>query len=197
MGVTDPVIFDQTSTTKQNYNESHKLEKVVTGEVTVRKKPLGRKLRDIFIVSDPETVRQYVIFDIIIPGVKRLICDSVEMILLGDTKASKAGRYRDYASYDRGSSKNNRRDFTDRDRSKPDYRDYTFATRSDAEEVLRSLRELIDMYDRASVADFYDLVGQSTDYTENKYGWLNLDRARVMTCRDGYYIELPKAIVIS
>ena len=94
MGVTDPVIFDQTSTTKQNYNESHKLEKVVTGEVTVRKKPLGRKLRDIFIVSDPETVRQYVIFDIIIPGVKRLICDSVEMILLGDTKASKAGRYR-------------------------------------------------------------------------------------------------------
>lgn len=181
---------------KTEYNKPEKMEKVIEGEVVKRKRPLGRQLSDIFLAEDWDTVKQYIVWDVIIPGIKYTFVNALEMMILGETRGGGNGKYRDYTSYSRNNNKTNRRDFTDNNRSKPDYRDYTFQTRRDAEEVLAALRDRIREYGSSSVADFYDAVGQSTEYTENRYGWTNLDKASVRPCRDGYYIDLPKAIVI-
>ena len=71
-----------------------------------------------------------------------------------------------------------------------------FDTRGEAEEVLSRLDELIEMYGLVRVADLYDLVGITGDYTDNKYGWKNIRNARVERTRDGYAIKLPRALLI-
>ena len=75
-----------------------------------------------------------------------------------------------------------------------DYDDITFATRGDAESVLMRMDELIDVYGSACVADFYDLAGVTGNYTDNKYGWIDLQSATVIRMRDGYIIKFPKVM---
>ena len=66
----------------------------------------------------------------------------------------------------------------------------------EAEDVLSRMDELIDTYGVVSVADLYDLVGISCNYTDNKYGWTNLRNAEPVRVRDGYMLKLPKALPI-
>ena len=67
-----------------------------------------------------------------------------------------------------------------------------FATRRDAEEILNYMGDLIDEYGFVTVADFYDLVGVSGNYTDNKYGWTDISNAEIVRVKDGYMIKLPK-----
>ena len=73
-----------------------------------------------------------------------------------------------------------------------DYEDVILETRREAEEVLNRMEDLIDSYGVVSVADLYDLVGISGNYTDNKYGWMNLRSAGIERTRDGYMLLLPK-----
>ena len=66
-----------------------------------------------------------------------------------------------------------------------------------AEDVLERMDELIATYQVVSVADFYDLVGVSGNYTDNKYGWTDIRNASVIRVRDGYMIKLPKALPLN
>ena len=66
-------------------------------------------------------------------------------------------------------------------------------TRAEAEDVIARLDELVDLYGMASVADLYDLVGISGQYTDNKYGWTDVRNASHVRVRDGYLLKLPKA----
>lgn len=52
--------------------------------------------------------------------------------------------------------------------------------------------ELIEIYGMVSVADLYDLVGITGNYTDNKYGWTNIRNAEPVHVRDGYMLRLPK-----
>ena len=52
--------------------------------------------------------------------------------------------------------------------------------------------DLVNSYDSATVADFYDLVGITSEFTDNKWGWTNLHGSRVIRARDGYLLDLPK-----
>ena len=56
--------------------------------------------------------------------------------------------------------------------------------------------ELLEQYGVFRVADLYDLVGKSCDYTDNKYGWTNLRSADVVRVNGGYALKLPKALPI-
>ena len=67
-----------------------------------------------------------------------------------------------------------------------------FATRRDAEEILNYMGDLIDEYRFVTVADLYDLIGVSGNYTDNKYGWTDISNAEIVRVRDGYVIRLPK-----
>ena len=57
--------------------------------------------------------------------------------------------------------------------------------------------ELIDAYGFVTVADLYDLVGVTGNYTDNKYGWTSIRNAEPVRARGGGYIlKLPRAIPI-
>ena len=177
-----------------------KIEPVVKGKVT-KKKNNVRKLTDTFVSEDIQNVKSYVLMDVLVPAIKKAISDivtnGVDMILYGEsgrstrkTNASTVS-YRNY--YD------NRRDdrySSSRTRTGYSYDDVVLETRSEAEDVLTRMDELIDTYGVVSVADMYDLVGISCNYTDNKYGWTNLRNAEPVRVRDGYMLKLPKALPI-
>ena len=56
--------------------------------------------------------------------------------------------------------------------------------------------ELVDTYGVVRVADLYDLVGKTGDYTDNKYGWTNIRNAEIVRVREGYWIKMPRAMPI-
>ena len=69
--------------------------------------------------------------------------------------------------------------------------------RGEAEDVLSRMDELVATYGLVSVADFYDLVGITGNWTDNKYGWTDIRSANVVHVREGYIIKLPKALPLN
>ena len=76
------------------------------------------------------------------------------------------------------------------------YNDIVFSNRGDAEEALSEMLEILKHFKVVSVADLFDMAGVSCNYTDNNYGWTNLQDARVERVYDGYVIRLPRATKI-
>lgn len=172
-------------------DERKKIEPVVIAPVKVKKKTGFGKVIGNFIAEDARDIKSYLVSDVIVPTIKKTISDTVDTILFGGSRKNRsvAGRvsYRSY--YDEPRSRDIREPVTAVSYS---YEDITIDSRGEAEEVLSRLNELIDTYQIASVADLYDLVGLTGNYTDNKYGWTNLSTADVVRVRDGYKIKLPR-----
>ena len=182
------------------YPPAKHVEKVVTGSVKTRKRPLSKKFADIFLSSDMEDIKSYIFYDVIIPGIRDSIFDTVSVILYGDvrSRSSKKAANTPYYSYSSISSPKTKPKAQERrrERTVTDIQDIIFETRGEAEEVLGNLVDFIVDYGVATVADLYDLVGITGPFTDNKYGWTDLSMATVVRVRDGYLINLPRALAI-
>lgn len=186
--------------------EEKKVEKVVKGKVKTKKKTEIRKFADVFIAEDAANVKSYILMDVLVPAVKKAISDIVQdgvsMILYGSANGGSKNRYGNasyvsYRSYSDRDRRDDRRNDYARNRSRYDFDDIILDDRGEAEEVLTRMDELIDTYGIVSVADLYDLVGISCDYTDNKYGWTNIRNAEAIRVRDGYMLKLPKPLPIN
>lgn len=179
-----------------------KVEKVVHGRVRTKPKSGISKITDIFISEDAANVKSYIVMDVLVPAVKKAISDivrdGIDMILYGESKGRKSSSASGYVSYRDYSRSDDRDRFRDsRSRSSYAHDDIILDSRGEAEEVLTRMDELIDTYGNVSVADLYDLVGKSSEYTDNKYGWTNIRNAEPIRVRDGYMLKLPKALPIN
>lgn len=176
-----------------------KVEKIVQGTVKSKKKNGINRLKDNFISEDAVNIKTYVVMDVLIPAVKKAICDivknGVDMILYGESGRSNR-RPSEYVSYDRRYLDRGDARFYNADRARIgySYNDIILETRGEAEDVLARMDELIELYGMVSVADLYDLVGITGNYTDNKYGWTNIRNAEPVHVRDGYMLRLPKVI---
>lgn len=74
-----------------------------------------------------------------------------------------------------------------------------FHTRGEAEQVLYCLNECIARYGQVRVADYYEYVQMdSQSFTDNNYGWKNLDLACIRRSEGmTYYIKLPRPIALN
>lgn len=185
-----------------------KVNKVISGSVVQKKKPLFKRMCESFLGDDINSVSSYIIHDVIIPATKNTISDMVsggiEMLLFGESKGTRTRRdkgksYVSYSNYynKSDSRRDDKKDTRSRNnRASHNFDDIVLESRGEAEEVLSHLVDLVDDYGTASVADLYDLVGITGNFTDNKYGWTNLREARVSRVRDGYLIELPRTVVL-
>ena len=174
-----------------------KTEKVVTGVVKQRKKTGLAKFSSIFLPGEVSSVKDYILTDVLIPSIKKgihdIVCNGIDILLGENLKKSNnpAGKV-SYRQYYKDSD--DRREYArPKAQSTYSYDDVIFDNRGDAEEVLCRMEELLTRFDVVSVADFFDLSGISCSYTDNKYGWTDLQEARVERVRDGYIIVLPRA----
>lgn len=188
---------------KTDPEKKKKVEKIVKGKVKTKKKSEMSKFKDVFISEDAKDVKSYIFMDVLVPAAKKAISDivrdGIDMILYGKTSNRRGDRYSSgssYVSYRSYSDRDRRDDRSYRSstrRAGYDYDDIVLEDRQEAEEVLERMDELLETYDIVSVADLYDLVGKTCNYTDNKYGWTNLRNAEPVRVRDGWLLKLPKA----
>lgn len=62
----------------------------------------------------------------------------------------------------------------------------------EAVRVVDRVSQLITMYGYATVADFFESVGLSTNYKDDKYGWKDMTGIHIVKVNDGFQVNLPK-----
>lgn len=185
--------------------DTKKIEKVVEGKVTTKKKSFISKVKDTFVSEDVGSVGDYILLDIIVPAVKDNLLDivsrGVEMLLFGGAPQTRSRGSRTgskvYTSYDTYYRPERRREAERRSESRyrasrRDISDIVLDSRGEAETVLDHMADLCETYGQVTVADLYDLVGISGNYTDNGYGWTDLRDAGVRRTRDGYILALSR-----
>lgn len=189
---------------EEQWTAEKKIEKVVSGSVKARKKSEIQKFADVFIQEDAQKVKSYILMDVLVPAIKKAISDivtnGVDMILYGEigrTKKNGAASKVSYRSY--YDKRDDRLDYSsNKTRTGYEYDDIVLDNRGEAEEVLARMDELVATYGLVSVADFYDLVGITGNYTDNKYGWTDIRSASVVRAHGGgYMIKLPRALPLN
>ena len=188
------------------------VERITVNDVIVKKPGIGRKFRDLFIEADLKTVIRSVAFEVLVPAAKNMMFDSVnrgsERMLYGDT----AARRRSLGGGPRVTYNNpvNRGGYGGSPlryapQPSPDPRpntprlgrtDLILSTQEEADAVLEQMKDLVDQYEVASVADLNALVGLPTSHIDNKWGWGNLSGTTIRQIREGYLIEFPPAEAI-
>lgn len=199
---------DQALTEAVNASESElKIKRVATGRV--KKQSLLKKFSRYIIADSIESAKEKTLGDIIIPGVKTLLFDTLtdllDIILFGGNGAP-MGRYSPNlkrtrlgtTSYDKYYSTK-----TTGNGARNSYRDIPYDpdeiildTRAQANEALSELNSIIMRYGQASIAHFYDIVGVTGEWTDNRYGWTSLRGAAIKPVREGFVIILPPTVVL-
>lgn len=193
--------------------QEKKVESVVTNNVEKRKKSLAKRFAEIFIGGDSKSVVHYVFSEVLVPQAKDMITEAAssgfERLIYGENRTPRRGPGRSGTGYSsgptnytryavRGNNPIGRADTQDR---RPvahprtqSIDDILLATRVEAETVLDRLYDLLKEYEIVSVSDLYSLVGLSSSYTDQKWGWMDLHGSQVRRVRDGYIVELPRTV---
>jgi hypothetical protein len=189
---------------------ARKIQKIISGEIVKKKKTIFNKMGEMFLGDDAGNVGSFVLYDVLIPSLKSTVVEMIktgaEMLFFGEVKGSRTSRdsnrsrvsYGDYFKNDR--ERRDSRDTRDRvinnrsGRLLYDFRSIEVENRGESEKVLSALVDLIDEYGEASVTDFYDALGMSSEYVDNRWGWTNLTNATIERTRGGWYFNLPNPI---
>ena len=182
---------------KAENSEKKKIEPVVKSGAKLRKKNELQKVAGSIISEDAKSVKSYILMDVLVPAIKDAIEDivtnGIRMLLRGDTSARRSGPSGgiSHISYNKAYDRRDRSSL-DRPRGVMDFDDLILPTRYEAEEVLRSLDDLIETYRIVSVADMYEAAGiRDFEYTARNYGWKDIRRAEVVHVRNGYWLKMP------
>lgn len=188
-----------------------KVEKVVVGEVILRKKPVSRRILDTFFGGDPNGVMSFVIMDVVVPAVRDVIVEAfsngIERMVYGESRApSRRGPYAsqsrsNYVQYNRYSSpqrvsgyaREEHRELSRRSRATHNTDEIVFQTRAEAQEVLNRMFDLITEYEQVTVSDLYSMVDITGNYTDESYGWTDIRGTTIVKVRGGYILDLPSA----
>ena len=180
---------------------------IVKGKV--HEKNLGEKAAEAFLSEDTRTVKNYILWDVIVPAIKNTLADvvigGIEMVLFGSSRGSRNRTQRggatrvSYTDYYEGPS-NGESNSRVGDRFRDDkysYSDILLDTRGEAEDVITTMEELIDRYGEATVADLYSLVGVAgRPHTDNKWGWSDKRDLSYRRSGRGYVLDFAKPIYL-
>jgi len=186
------------------------IKKVVTGTVVEHKKSAWQRFRSMFTIEDAGSVIKTVFTDVLLPSVNNLIVDTLTTTVertFGNGGVQRQGyrpgsSYGPYTPYNRapqstapwGQQQQAQQQMSRRSRQTHDFRECVIDNRQEAAIVLDTLTQMVDMYDVATVADFYDAVGFTSEYTDRNWGWNDLRDAQIMHVRGGYLIQFPQPI---
>ena len=174
------------------------------------KKPFKKKLLEAITHDDKESITDYLIFSVLLPNLLDTASDVLhsmtDSIIYGIGESGSRGRNKrnyasrvDHVSYSQPQATTVSYNTT---YGRIDTDEVVFRTKYDAQKVLDSLRNDIEMYDKAFVYAFKEQAEVEPQYIapiDHDYGWTDLSPgvAKVMSTRDGYILKLPKPIPIN
>jgi hypothetical protein len=182
------------------------ITRVTSGEPVRRRKSLRKQFSETFVAGDMKSAMKYVVFDVLLPAAKDMIVEAgssgIEKLIFGDTRRRGATPPQSgptgYVSYNRmamGAASrlaSPQRAMSRRARSRHDFDEIILDSRTEAEDVIDRLFDLVSRYESATVADLYELVGLASAHTDHKWGWTDIRGAGVSRVRDGYLLDLPE-----
>lgn len=200
-------------TLNQPNNEAEKRKKqdsVVAVPAKEKKKSLWQEIKEEFVVEDRRTVSEYLVKDVFVPLAKGMIQaianNAVDMFLYGGgSGVHNRNSYTPYKSnnvsyrpyYDQKPANNNGYYSKPRTAYGYDYTEIVFESRADAEAVFYRMMEILGTYSVVRVADYLEISGRDSSYTDNNYGWTNMDNVQIRRSRDGgFFLDLPKPLPI-
>ena len=69
-------------------------------------------------------------------------------------------------------------------------------TKEESNNVISEVKEIIDKYGFASVADLYEICGILANYTDNQFGWIDVSGAYSKKVMGGYSPMFPESVRI-
>lgn len=181
------------------------------------KQNAGSKFLSNLFADDISNVKDYILWDVLMPALKNAISDTVtngiDILLFGQSRSGKTsgGKFNYSGIYaSRGASgrvirlndieKDNRRESRLGGNHGYSYQEIALS-RGEAEDVLWRLRQKESQYDMVSVSDMYDAIAEVLgedpfkdirEFTDNKWGWTDIDRATLQRVPNGFVIRMPR-----
>lgn len=182
---------------KSREEEQKNIQPIVTSTVKTKRRSGWDIFKEQFISEDKDKIKEYIFMDVLIPSIKNTIDDivanSIHMLLFGGSRKASNSAPATRVSYTAYYDSNKRNTPAPRSAASTySYSDIILETRGEADAVLNEMNAIINRYHSAKVADLYDLVGLTGNYTDNNYGWTSLNSAEIIRQRDGYLLKLPK-----
>lgn len=162
-----------------------------------------------------ETIKRHAIQDVLLPGLKDAAWDifsnALSVILYGESRsAPRRGRQSpseapftssiQYSSVGRYNSMQRPylggRSTVSNVRPRPENDLGIFTNEADAYTVLDAMREIVACDGVVSVQTLFDICDQTAPYTATRYGWKDLEDARVDRVRDGWVLSFPRSLPI-
>lgn len=188
---------------KEPKEAKKEIEKVVVGEVIIKKKSLGQKIKDTFVEADFKSVMRYVVSDVLIPAARNMIVDAstkgVERMMYGDRAYQRRGSGGPRITYNSPINRDYRSPLTrppsqlGSPHPRAGRNDFILASKEEASLVLERMNDILEMYEVVSVADLNELVGFPTSFVDQKWGWVYLGDTQIRQVREGFMIDLPPA----
>jgi hypothetical protein len=186
--------------------ENKEIPRVVSGEVVRKRKSLRKQFSETFVAGDLKSSVRFVVMDVMLPAAKDMVVEAgsqgLEKLIFGDsrrrgstTPQSGPTGFVNYTRYAMGSASrmtSPQRALSRQARARFDFDDIVLESRSEAEEVIDRLFDLVSRYESATVADLYELVGLASAHTDQKWGWTDVRGAGVSRVRGGYLLDLPE-----
>lgn len=176
-----------------------KLKPIVGDDAIVStKKSVSRKLVSAFVKKDVVDVKDYLIFDVLIPNGKRFVLDFIAMTFFGERFDGRGRGYgydsgrHDYTSHYRSSSRSQSSGRYER-ASSVDYRNIILRNRRDAEEIIDRLCDRIRDNGDVSVAELLDLLDMPSEYTDNNIGWKDPRDIGIRVVNSGFLLDVAEA----
>jgi len=164
-----------------------KVEKVITGKAVRRRKPLGKRLFETFVGGDAGSAWAYVRDSVLIPAMKdtlsSMISQGSDRLIFGDSTPPRrnprpSGGNPTYVNYTQYSNAPRRREDPRPTGYKPrqshSYRDILVDSRDEANTVIDKMAELAAQYGQVTLTDFYNLVGVTPTWQDDKFGWKDI-----------------------
>lgn len=192
--------LDNSYETKLKIESKEKVSPIVSKNA-LAKESVGSKFKKSFFSDDMKDVGSYILFDLIVPGIKDGVLSAIERMFYGGSSDRYSRRDRrddrdrvSYSSYYKSSRDRDRRD--DEKDEPVDYRHIVLRYEDDAKKIVRKMRDYIREYDSVSVARLLDLIDQPGKYTDNNYGWTHEEDIGIRHVRNGYLIDVPEAVYL-
>lgn len=192
------------------------VKQIVSGTVERRKRSIGTKLKNFIVGGETQGVFGFLVEHVIKPAAQDMVADAVregvDRMVYGENRPSVgrsrpggSGSFTNYGNFANRSNTTIRRSpdprgeapaptFSRQGRRTHDFGEIVLGTRAEAMEILTALDTHILKYDSGSVADLLKMLGITPEWTDEKWGWDNIDKASVRHTRDGYLLDLPPTI---
>lgn len=189
-------------------NDEKKTVRITTAK-PMKKSAYSKIGNAIFGPRGLKAITSYVSQEVVVPALKGIIVDGLIAGITSAVYGENASGYRPRSSSYTTPRSNGYTNYTNHySNSKPTtnsyqrnvrasnrVEEYAIENRLDAADVLSKLQEIADKYGSVTVADYYEMIGVHTEYTDNNYGWVvdDIARTNILRVPNGFVLSLPNA----